>query len=141
MAKTLTADYVQSLELDLKKVELEILKLQKVKRSLETLMLWQKAEGGFINESFKNTKKNKNRIQFWTSIFKMLLDKDQQDPGQGLTTSTIYERLLKEGINIKYSTVRSHIHRLKNEGLIYQYKHGGMWRLSERTKVKEEQLM
>lgn len=126
-------DYLADLERKSAEIERQIRELQAERELLESIIRRRKVDKLRAGAGVVITKKNETQIFVWGLIRHMLQEEQRREKGKvrGLRTKEIFERLSRDIREIKYTTVRSHLHRLSKEGRIYQKSRGGIWRLTE----------
>lgn len=77
------------------------------------------------------TRKNRRFLEITGYVRRFLNECFLEDKDAGLRAREIYDLFVQDHIDLKYSTLRSYLHRLKNEEMIYQDRHGGPWHLVE----------
>ena len=114
--------YEARLQQDIREIENEIRRLQESKQVLQRLLMEVRVSG-----KYRPAVKRRNsvdRVMIETAIRRALYGKTF------VKSRDIYKEVLKVSHDLKHSTFRSHLHRMKEKGLILQ--HGrGSWKLPE----------
>lgn len=74
------------------------------------------------------TKKNLRQLRFIGLIRQIL---SQEDRAAGLKSREIYDLLVEDYADLKYSSLRSYVRQMKENGQLYQRLRGAPWQLSE----------
>ena len=113
--------YEARLHQDLRELEQEIVRLQQAKAVIQRLLSEARTRDGF-----KTPTKRRNsvdRVMIETAIRRALYGRSS------VKTRDIYKEVQEVSSDLKHSTFRSHLHRMKEKGLIMQ--HGrGAWKLA-----------
>jgi len=113
--------YEARLQQDLREIEQEIIKLQDAKGVIQRLLMEARTRDGL-----KPPVKRRNsvdRVMIETAIRRSLYGRSS------VKSRDIYDEVRKVSHDLKHSTFRSHLHRMKEKGLILQ--HGrGAWKLA-----------
>lgn len=113
--------YEARLQRDLQSIEQEIKKLHDTKRVIQRLLMEARSRDGFRPPIRRRDSIDRAMIE--TTIHRTL-------QGQhSVKSRDIYEAVKNVSHDLKHSTFRSHLHRMKEKGLILQ--HGrGAWKLA-----------
>lgn len=112
--------YEARLQRDIQKIELEIKMLYDSKLALQRLLLEVRNRDRSL--PVVKRRNSTDRVMIETAIRRTLYGKNF------VKSRNIYDEVKKVSHNLKHSTFRSHLHRMKEKGLISQ--HGrGAWKL------------
>ena len=113
--------YEARLQHDMQEIEFEIKRLQDAKQVLQRLLMEVRKRDG-LTPAIKR-RNSVDRIMIETAVRRSLYGK------AAVKSRNIYEEVKKVSPDLKHSTFRSHLHRMKEKGIILQ--HGrGEWKLS-----------
>lgn len=113
--------YEARLQQDMRDLDIEIRRLQESKRVLQRLLM-EARDSGKYRPAVKR-RNSVDRVMIETAVRSALYGKTS------VKSRDIYNEVLKVSNDLKHSTFRSHLHRMKEKGLILQ--HGrGAWKLS-----------
>ena len=113
--------YEVNLQRDIQEIEREIIVLQDSKRALQRLLMDSRGRGK--SEPVVKRRNSVDRVMIETAIRRALYGKTS------VKSRDIYEHVKKVSHDLKHSTFRSYLHRMKERGLILQ--HGrGAWKLA-----------
>lgn len=113
--------YEARLQRDIREIEIEIRSLQDSKQVLQRLLMEARRRDGFSRPVKRRN--SVDRVMIETAIRRALYGK------ASVKSRDIYEEAKKVSSDLKHSTFRSHLHRMKEKGLILQ--HGrGAWKLA-----------
>ena len=128
--RAMTDDYLTRLESERDRINQQIEELKRKQNHLQELIRHEMATRYLKEEAFKITKKNQTEIYFWAIIRQMLLH-EQTTENKGLKSREIYDRLVTHHENIKYSTLRSYLHRFSKDTRIEKDHISRTWKLTE----------
>ena len=113
--------YEARLQSDMYEIELEIKRLQDAKQVLQRLLMEVRKRDGLIQPVKRRN--SVDRVMIETAVRRSLYGKT------AVKSRNIYEAVKKVSPDLKHSTFRSYLHRMKEKGIILQ--HGrGEWRLA-----------
>lgn len=113
--------YEGRLHRDIQEIEREIKALQESKKTLQRLLMDSRGRGK--SELVVKRRNSVDRVMVETAIRRALYGKTS------VKSRDIYEHVKKVSHDLKHSTFRSYLHRMKENGLILQ--HGrGAWKLA-----------
>ena len=113
--------YEDKLQRDIREIEREIIILKESKGVLQRLLL--EARGRGRSSPVVKRRNSTDRVMIETAVRRALYKK------ASVKSRDIYDEVLKVSHDLKHSTFRSHLHRMKEKGLILQ--HGrGAWKLA-----------
>lgn len=113
--------YEVRLQRDIEEIENEINTLEESKKVLQRLLMEVRKRDGFRTPIRRRN--SVDRVMIETAIRRALYGK------ASVKSRDIYEATKKVSTDLKHSTFRSHLHRMKERGLISQ--HGrGSWKLT-----------
>ncbi len=131
----MTDDHLTHLEVERDRIDQQIMEL-KQKRDYVQQLIRQHLATKFLEEKgFKTTKKNQREIYYWAIIRQMLIQKKREE-GKGLQSREIYKRLTSQHETIKYSTLRSYLHRFSKMNRITKDHASKTWIITESIKEK-----
>ena len=134
----MATDYLAGLERRRSELIRRIQDLNGDLRQVEAMIRQENIDIYIGVHEIKKTKKNYMQLLVWARIRQFLIEENRKNKGKGLRTRDIYQRMINDNADVKYTTLRSHIHRLKKEDRIYQESHSGMWRLTD-SRVEDGQ--
>lgn len=112
--------YEARLQRDLQEIEREIIRLHDAKQVLQRLLMEARTRDG-LRPPIKR-RNSADRVMIETTIRRTLHGR------ASVKSRDIYEEVKKVSHDLKHSTFRSHLHRMKEKGIILQ--HGrGAWKL------------
>lgn len=114
--------YIQQLELDKAALEERIANLQSEVRTINNLIYRRRSEGLAASEGTAVNLKNTDRLFFEAMILETL-----NNSKSGLRTGEIQEKIVKQGYELNYNTLRSYVTKMRDRGIIkkatsYSYK-------------------
>lgn len=113
--------YEARIQRDIQEIEREIIRLRDSKEVLQRLLMEARRRDGFRPPVKRRN--SADRVMIETAIRRALYGK------ASVKSRDIYEEVKKVSSDIKHSTFRSYLHRMKEKGLILQ--HGrGAWKLA-----------
>ena len=113
--------YEARLQQDIREIESEIRRLNESKRVIQRLLMEARTRDGF--KSPVSRRNSVDRVMIETAIRRSLYGRSS------VKSRDIYNEVKKVSHDLKHSTFRSHLHRMKEKGLILQ--HGrGAWKLA-----------
>lgn len=113
--------YEARLQRDIQEIENEIKRLHDTKYVLQRLLMEARSRDGFRPPVKRRN--SVDRVMIETAIRRALYGK------ASVKSRDIYEEAKKVSSDLKHSTFRSHLHRMKEKGLVLQ--HGrGAWTLA-----------
>lgn len=121
------------LERELEEIDKKIEVLRKVRASLQRVIYREKSRAYIREEGIKVTAKNGQELYFWYVIHQMLSN-SQKSSGRGLRSREIRDRLLGQQEKIKYTTLRSYLHRFSKDGRIRKDERSHTWVLADYRK-------
>lgn len=131
----MTDDHLTRLEVERDRIDQQILEL-KQKRGFVQQLIRQHLATKFLKEKgFKTTKKNQREIYYWAVIRQMLIH-TKKEKGKGLQSREIYNRLTSQHEIIKYSTLRSYLHRFNKMNRIKKDNASKTWIVTEPIEEK-----
>lgn len=113
--------YEARLQHDIREIESEINRLQDSKQVLQRLLMEARNRDGFRPPVKRRN--SVDRVMIETAIRRSLYGKES------VKSRDIYEEVKKVSSELKHSTFRSHLHRMKEKGLILQQGRGA-WKLA-----------
>ena len=126
----MTDDHLIHLEVERDRIDQQIMEL-KQKRGFVQQLIRQHLATKFLKEKgFKTTKKNQREIYYWAVIRQMLIQTKKEE-GKGLQSRQIYKRLTSQHETIKYSTLRSYLHRFSKMNRITKDHSSETWIVTE----------
>ena len=132
MADELTKRFEQELEEIDKKIEV----LQMDRAALQRMIFREKTLAYVREEGTKVSAKNQQERYYWFAI-RQMLSNSQKSSGRGLLSREIRDRLLGQQEKIKYTTLRSYLHRFSKVGRIRKDERSYTWVLSDYRKEAE----
>jgi hypothetical protein len=113
--------YEGHLQRDIQEIEREIINLKESKRTLQRLLMDSRGRG--TSGPVVKRRNSVDRVMIETAIRRALYGRTS------VKSRDIYEDVKKVSHDLKHSTFRSYLHRMKERGLILQ--HGrGAWKLA-----------
>lgn len=113
--------YEARIQRDIQEIEREIIRLRDSKEVLQRLLMEARRRDGFRPPVKRRN--SVDRVMIETAIRRALYGK------ASVKSRDIYEEVKKVSSDLKHSTFRSYLHRMKEKGLILQ--HGrGAWKLA-----------
>lgn len=113
--------YEARLEKDIQKLDIKIKELTESRQVLKRLLVEARGRGGF--EPVVKRRNSTDRVIIESAIRRSLYGKTS------VKSRDIYDQVKKVSYDLKHSTFRSYLHRMKEKGIISQ--HGrGAWTLS-----------
>ena len=119
------------LESDLEKLDKQISDLLRQRAQLDWYVRKARAEEALEGQLSKASKKGSQRAAVLGLVRQWLLEAHDARAGDGLTARQLHDKFQQNYVDLEYVTLRSHLHRMKEQGQIYSTKHGGVWRLTE----------
>ena len=129
-------ELIAALERQRNEIEQHIQQLRDESAALKRLIIRKKSLALVREGGTKVTAKNTQELYFWYMIHQMLFS-SQKDTGRGLRSREIRDQLIQQGETIKYTTLRSYIHRFSKDGRIQKDKHFEKWVLPDYGKEAE----
>lgn len=113
--------YEARLQRDVREIEIEIKMLSEAKQVIQRLLMEARSRDGFRTPVKRRN--STDRIMIETAIRRALYGK------ASVKSRDIYEEVKKVSHDLKHSTFRSHLHRMKEKGLILQHGRGAWKRI------------
>ncbi len=131
----MTDDHLTQLEVERDRIDQQIMELRQKRDYVQQLIRQHLATKFLEEKGFKATKKNQREIYYWAVIRQMLIH-TQKEEGKGLQSREIYKRLTSQHETIKYSTLRSYLHRFSKMNRITKDHASKTWIVTESIKEK-----
>ncbi len=126
-------DHLARLEIERERIDQQIVELTQ-KRDYVRQLIRQHLATKFLEETgYKTTKKNQGEIYYWAVIRQMLIQ-TQEKERKGLQSRDIYNRLISRHETIKYSTLRSYLHRFSKMNRITKDQESKTWIITKSNK-------
>lgn len=128
-------DHLTRLEIERERIDQQIMELRQKRDYVQQLIRQHLATKFLEEKGFQTTKKNQREIYYWAIIRQMLIQ-TQKEEVKGLKSKEIYKRLTSQHEPIKYSTLRSYLHRFSKMNRITKDHASGTWIVTESIKEK-----
>lgn len=126
-------DHLTRLKIERDRIDQQMLELRQKRDYVQQLIRQHLATKFLEEKGFKTTKKNQHEIYYWAIIRQMLVQ-TQKEERKGLQSREIFKRLISQHETIKYSTLRSYLHRFSKMNRIKKDKNSKTWIVTESTK-------
>ena len=132
----MAGELITRLEQRLEEIDKQIESLQRDRAVLRRMIYREMTLAYVREEGIKVTAKNQQEFYFWY-VIRQLLSNSQKSSGRGLRSREIRDRLLGQQEKIKYTTLRSYLHRFSKDGRIRKDERSYTWVLSDHRKEAE----
>lgn len=132
----MAGELITPLEQRLEEIDKQIELLQRDRAVLRRMIYREMTLAYVREEGIKVTAKNQQELYFWY-VIRQLLSNSQKSSGRGLRSREIRDRLLGQQEKIKYTTLRSYLHRFSKDGRIRKDERSYTWVLSDHRKEAE----